>query len=893
MKKKFGIIIAMLLCVVLALTFVACGNKDDGTSLKDVDAESIAEVDADISADIDRWLYNNASDVSTDLKTDLKAFLEESADYSLYDSKKNEIKPSVVVTYAAGKYTIVVTWKNGSSTLTKKYEKKEVLVKYNDDWAGSYDTATLADMTKASSTQKAGVVDNVVSALFAAINQTVSASVSGKFGVQGNIGVDVMGYDYGLDVKGNIDLSKIAENTVNNTNFGIALKNGDTNKVLGGLYYQNAAEDKDCKIYVGYQKDGTMTYKYLDYAILNQLFDKLKLYEKFNANKGNILPEGGLSDVLEEFGAGDYAGMVSSLMSKLIEAYTATSTTENNYVVDISFGSLFSTLSTQLGSLSGIVQGVLEDIPYLQDLDIATMHGLLGHITIAVTTDKNGNFKDFELAINIPECTFYFCADETKTHFDIPAISFAIYLKDFTLAKDATIQNVIPEAAVRNAEYFSPANINLQGDVYVNNNKTLNSTFRYHLATEINPFKPSQIQASFTIKQSEGTSFNPQKYTNFLTITYDQATKTIVTSGTAYEIKGDDKGEKLYTFAFESGAWKTIRAWLGINEEGGESEYGLNWNKETGVLYVSDATKLKDSAKALLDNDLVEYLLNYYSEKKTGRSVPTWNPNGQVAAANASDLTDGADDDDADFDIMANIGDIFDGLKSVWNKFADELAHYEDGSFYMIITTKDLNDLCDNISDIIGRDFIAFLNRKIPGANIPATLTDPEYIKIYVNTEDPDYQNKFYVTVKVGGDVYELTFDNDKDNDAFGIYFKLVKESTRTYTFNMVFNTEDNTVSVDYKVKASATATNYEENVQVVHSNFSINWGGRNDVVNNTVNPIEMYSKDALADAEAIFPADGTGVATKLVDGIMDLFDDAGIADIVKSIGRFVVRQVA
>ena len=87
MKKKFGIILAILLCVVLVFTFVACGNKDSNTNNPEPDpagktddsgitATQKSEMEASISAYLDKWLLANAQDEVKDQQDLLSAALE-------------------------------------------------------------------------------------------------------------------------------------------------------------------------------------------------------------------------------------------------------------------------------------------------------------------------------------------------------------------------------------------------------------------------------------------------------------------------------------------------------------------------------------------------------------------------------------------------------------------------------------------------------------------------------------------------------------------------------------------------------------------------------------------------------------------------------------------------
>ncbi|MBP5404556.1 MAG: hypothetical protein J6Y74_01215 [Clostridia bacterium] len=909
MKKKFGIIVAILLCVaLLMLTLVACKTKDDGKTLKGVNQDLIEEVDSRINTVIDKWLKNNASDVKADRSVKLsEALNDDIQDFYLQDNKKNDIKPTISVSYNkdtgdAGAYKVIFVWtKDKKNKLTKIYQKDAIPAKYAE-WAGSYKDGSYNDITLddiMDNDEKISVLDDIINAALKMTNNTVSDAVSGKFGVQGKVGVEVMGHDYLLDVKGNIDLAdkvwtkKAADSqemvkNENKTNFSVLVKNGETNKELAGLYFQNALEDKDCKLYVSYvvEKDGkeSTEYKYIDYAILNELIDKLD--GKFRDDKGDIITANGFAGLLTAFKLDkNIADMAGELVGDMVEAYTGEDGENTINVIDINFGTVLSEVTETYGSVINAVLGkYLEKVPVIlgvdpKKIDFETVHGLIGHITITAISDKKGNMTDFELAVNIPECTLYFAEDETAADgkLEIPAISFAIYAHDFAFSDDlyGKVKLDTPKDIDTKAEYFSPTNFNVGGDVTVTDKTTnLDSTFRYHLVTSINPFKPSQIKASFTIKQSQGKVFKENDNTNFFSISYDQATKTIATSGTAYD-KGDD-GETIYTFTADQTVLATIMEWAGLDEN---NWHGLVWNNAAGIIEVVNPAKFNDQLKALFGedgNNVVAQLLAYYIERKT----PT------TASAEEESVTNGTDakanESNSSFDIQAvfsGVGGLFDKLKSK--------ATVGEGSFGIKITGTDLNEYASDISKIINRDFIAFLNRKIPGANIPADLKDYiSNIELYVNTDG--YKNKLFFTLTFKGDVYKFTFDvTEKAQNRYAMNYELTLASSGRYvTFDLAFDAKAGTIAANYVKKASKTATETLEETGVTHSNFSFNWGAEN------ASALEMLDPTAAgATTELVFGADGAGIATQLIGGLTDFLDNDLVRPIVKSLGRVIIRN--
>jgi len=590
--------------------------------------------------------------------------------------------------------------------------------------------------------------------------------------------------------------------------------------------------------------------------------------------------------------------MVGQIAGNLIEAYqTTTEEGETISVIDINFGNLVGTLTEYGSVLNATVKSFLKDTAW-KDLDLTTMHGLVGHLTIVTVADENDVLTDFELAINVPKCTFYVCEDESKLSYEIPAFSVSLYAKDFSLSADKVVENVIPAKAISDAEYFSPTNLNIEGDVTIADQSTeFLATYRYHLVTEINPFKPSESKASFTIKETlDSEVFDEELATTFLKITYDQKTKMLATGGTVYgiDVNGDNKidgvdGEKAYVVTLEKGTFREILTWLGIWDD--KNEYnGFNYNAaEGGYFYVVETATyngwehLLPSAKALLDNDLGRYLLECHKNIKKA-SVQN---SGNTSTAE-SDLTGGNTDTSGSDDesITDRIGKYVNKVSDLINKIKDGNVEIKDGGFSFNVTADDLNDFISDISDIIDRDFIAFLNRNIPGANIPAEITDPSVIDLQVNTAD--HKKQLYLTFTYDGDVYEITFDTSTAKQ-FAVYFKLVKadvaaENGKTFTFDLIIDVEEGTTTATYSKK---TAAGVElENTEVTLKNFSIDWGGK-----NTAN-LEMYDESALAGEAAgkIFDPSGSAdcIGTKLVGGLMGVLNQ----DVIYPVSQFLVRQL-
>jgi len=865
MKKRFGIIIAILLCVMLLLTFVAC--KSSGDSLKGVDNSVIQEAYQKIEAGIDAWLKQNASDKAVNLSTELEEALKTDSNYFLITTDRNALIPEVSVAYNkdAANYTVTFIWKNGKKTLTKEFTHAVVIAEY-DGWAGSfkdgyYDTVKLKKQKITN--DKLDVLDKILDSAFGMVNKTVTDSVSGQFGVEGKVGVEVKDYNYGLEVKGNMDLLALSEDTENNTEFSIVLKR-DEKVDLGGIYYENAAEEKDTYLYLSYKKkDGTYEYKKLNYATLNKFFDMLGL--QFRDGKEDVIKSAkknsGLDLLFELIGLGRSTGdLVSQIAGGLIEAYTgATKTNEKIYVIDVNFGTLMATVQKYGGLLNGMVQEYVKDIDLLKNLDMTGIHGIVGHITITVLADAEGNLSDFELSVNIPKCTVYFNADESKGSYDIPAISFGIYAKDFILDADRVVADVIPDVVIEEAEYFSPTNVNFSGDIVVSTQESAEAaaqvdTYHYHLVTEANPFKPSQIKASFSIMHTPGDTYKPTDASTelFFKLTYDQSTRTIATGGTVYKL--NDEGKKAYTFTVTGDEFKKdFNDWLGIT-----SWSGIDWD-EKGYYYVKDWNALLTSAKNLLDNELGRYLIEYYQNKK----MP-------VSAGGLSDGSDQKADEQASS--TDNIKKYVEGGISIFKKIKNSNVKLEEG-FTFTITAEELNEILDDINKLIGKDLVGIINRNVPGVNIPDVITDPSDIQLYVATKE--HKDEMYLTFTYSDDKYELTIDK---ND---IIFKLTKEDGKVYNFTIVYDEATESVTATYSKPNTAAAIVTLKNVEFV-------WGDKND------NNLEMFTEDQLKEENVgkIFDESGEGIGTTLAGEVMKFANADIIRFASEKLGELFVRML-
>ena len=858
MKKKIGIILlAVLLCVVIVASLGACSlfKKDKTTSTeeegKTTTTATVSQADQDkmfskIDTFLDSWLLTNAQEegeVTNQTKT-LKADLkDQNASFSFTDSNKKKLTPTYNISFKNGVYTIEVVW---SAEVKKTYTKEAKTVKY-ENWAGKYSKPSdewLLDSVPSAT------VDTLVAAGVKTVNYVTGNAITGKFGADGVIGITVAGKSYGLRIKGNVDGT-----TKENNEIGIALVDEDLNE-LGGIYYKAAANKKDSKIYLQYSSTGedgkliredgkiVYSYKYLDYADIYSLIKEFLPKD----NLGNVsFPEAndGVLQFKDEYGPIEIDGLTSlfsamdidaTVVNVVINMIAKSYEHEGRYYIDINLGQT-------LAQITNLTSQITLDLDFLNALhiDLANLSGLLGHITISSKVGEDGMLSDFELAVNIPKCTFYLNAEEDPLKIDIPAISFALYLEDFTFLKTGRIQNVIPADAKPTSEggkavYFSPTNIDMSGDVYIlhteGESEMLNDTFHYQVMTDINPFNLDVAKAALVIKQHEGrityTDANKNDWSNFLSISYDQSAKLLCVSGTAFEL--EDGGNTVYKYNLFTNEGKfnldEIKTWLGID----------NWQD---IFSIDDNSEFaKESAKAVFDNELAKALIKYFSDR-AGLSAPE-------------------ESAEASFDV-ANIGDYFSVFKDLYDKFVGEgkiAVSVEDGFSFKA----DVDD--DMINEVIGAINDTF------GVTLP-TIEDPEYVKVFINYGE--YEGGAYITVKYDGNVYELTVDG-------GFSFKMTLPSNRVYEFKYVHKTA--TFSFDIK-NAQGQSENYTE---VALSNFHFSWGDDNGT---KIGDLMLVAGDDL-----IFDPSGDNCpATQLVKGVMSLLNSENVRPAALVVGKFIIRQ--
>ncbi len=937
MKKKIGIIIAILLCVVLIFTFVACKKKKTTTTEDEativVTAEEQAAMEARIDSYLETWLLANAQeeDAVTNQKGLLnKALQTQLATFSYTKSDKTPAAPTFNITYKNGVYTIEVVW---SKDVKKTYTKQAKTVEYVN-WAGKY---SKPEDDWLSSKKASTIVDTLVAAGVNTINYVTGNAVTGKFGADGVIGINVAGKDYGLRIKGNVDGT-----TKENNEIGLVIVDGDLNE-LGGLYYKAAATAKDSKLYLQYSSTGddgklirengkiVYNYKYIDYADIYGLISGFLPEEFKPANDGALVFKDednepiiidGLGSLLSALNAGGAASGVKAGINMLSNAYEH----DGRYYLDVNLGYVLSQVSDLMSTLT-------LDLEFLKDLniDLANLSGLLGHITLSgkveeveVGDEIVERLTDFELAVNIPKCTFYLNGErstETQKNdkelkFDVPAISFAIYLENFTFLTDKKVENVVPTEAATKAVYFSPTNVDLSGDLYINHyeldengarTKVLDSTFHYDFMTDINPLeiiengRNSTAKAALVIKQSKGNTYDPETATNFLTLTYEQADRILCASGTAFKL--EDGGNTLYTFSMKDKSFKTdikneIMLWLGL-DTANKNWHGVSSKFEL-LDYVLTSNKTFEANKTYyIKNDKGEYVeadveVGADVPENTYYVVPDTYESAKVVFGNAlvksilsiilgsgentqqGNNDNGGSTAEASFEI-ARVGDYFSAFKDLYNEFLDakKIEYNLDGKFGFKaeVSAEMINDVIDAINET----FDAELD----------PIVDPKNVNVYYNW-GTDYKDKLYVMVEYGDNTYELTID-DSTPKTFIIDFKMTKTSGRVYSFNFTavkgVETESATkwtATVVFDIKAVKDNVDVIENhTQVTLSDFHGKWGQDNSEAIKALLPSEA----AKAAASPIFPAeDIPSVGTQIAKGLLSILNNEKVTSAILTI---------
>ena len=972
MKKKIGIILAILLCAVLIFTFVACGNTDTPTEEEPkgttpaaedkltVTAEQKAEMELDIGNYIESWLKANAEekDSVTDQSKGLKSAL--TAKEFNFIFKRTPIEPTnIKVTFdkATAKYDVTITY--GSTKLAEpivlSFKKDAETVTYAP-WSGTkvQDEWLLSGKNDPSAYD---VIDKLVGAGLAMINKVTGNSVTGKFGANGVVGIDIAGNRYGLKVKGNVDITKVvtgkdesekdiyeyahkADNEV-----GLVVVNGDDDEIFG-IYYDAAATAKDSRIYIQYSttgEDGKLVrdannkvvskYMYIEYADILGYIEDLLPDTFSDANEGafssittkddkgveHTYKLNGLKSILLANDLTDAEGIVAFVVGLIAKPYKNGDT----YYVDINLGEL---LANANGIISELQFDQADAIKEQFNVDIYNLSGLLGHITLSGKIEDD-LLTNFELAVNIPECKFYLNGErstETAKNpkefcLEIPAVSFSIYLDDLSFFTDEAVQNVIPADAKTQATYFSPTNVDLSGDVYINHAEDgedkLDKTFHFDFVTDVNPFEivenldESTAGAVLRIVQHAGrvayTEANKDDWTNFLTVSYQQASKILTMSGTAFGL--EDGGNTVYGVRLGENILDDLKLWLGMDTKSGNWN-GLAIDDETGMIVILDYVRAgtdtfqdKDYYKLVegeyVKVDLAEegYAVGdvipvvdgkkaYFVKAEPYKSAQIIFGDDAVkqivsmilAFMNGGEEESEEPEEHAEAADFGDVSEYFDIFKELYEKYVKEKK--------IDITTDPEFALSVDVSLEMIKEVADALNSTLDLGIDLDDITEPEYVKIFANTGD--YVDMTYITVKVKGDVYELTFD-DSVAKTFKITFQLTRASGRTYAFGFeAVKNEDGTtwsatVVFDIQGEDDEEPVNHTE---VTLSAFHGTWGDETTERVGELIPAYDYKTGAK-----IFPAeDVDSIGNVIASGIVKLLhNQTALSIIFDAMGLF------
>ena len=419
--------------------------------------------------------------------------------------------------------------------------------------------------------------------------------------------------------------------------------------------------------------------------------------------------------------------------------------------------------------------------------------------------------------------------------------------------------------------------------------------FHIDLVTDINPFEiiangeNSTARAALVIKRSVGAVYDPATAKNFLSISYEQATKTLAMSGIVFDL--DDDGEQVYACHFGSleDVSNEIMLWLGMDNKNGDW-HGLGFD-DFGRIVVLDyvlakTDRFQDKDYYKREGDI--YMLaddytvgdpipygTYYVEAQPYESAKilfgdnVFNTLFHMITHYYTNVEEGGMEASAGLD-MEKIYSDFSAICDLYNHLIEEevisISLDPEFSFSADITSDIIND----IIDVINHKYDLCIKH----------IIDPEYIKVYMNSEG--YEDKAYITVKYDGNVYELTLDDSRVR-TFGITFKLTLESGRTYTFDFeAVRSEDGaTWFVETNFDIADGEGNVENSTTVRLTDFHMHWGEDYSARLDGTEDVDGLLPD-LTDALPIFPAeDIPSVGNVLAKGLVDLLNNEKVLEVI------------
>ena len=795
---------------------------------------------------LDSWAIRNATDKATDqkslLKKDLIGQKEKFALVGVYGS----VFPSFEVSYESGVYTVDASWAEGAVTKTLTFNAQ--ILSYGP-WAGKHSRTADYTYLDAKDTY------DVIAAAFAnTVNKVTGNAVTGKFALDGVIGFDAFGVNYGLQVKGNVDLTSAKD-----TEIGLVVVDS-AGKELYGIYYKGAETAADSKLYLQYPgANGAPAYKYVDYAnLIERLGDFFHLSEQagdglltYKDKTGDTLSVNTFVGLLEAFGASSQVqAIVPSIIGMFVNPYTDG---EGRYLFDVNLSSAISTVSDLLSAF-----GDAKELSLARSLgiDLTGMHGLFGHVSLSVKIE-NEEITDVEIAVNIPKSVFYLGADEgpNAKKINIPSIGIALYLEGFRFLTDEKIENVIPAKAISDATYFSATNVNFSGDVYLDTvcNERIDATYHVDLVTDVNLLEilengdESTARVALFVKEHAGevtySEENAEEWSCFFALSYEQASKLLCLRGTALGL--DDGGNTVYKFTIGEDSLDDIKMWLGLTGWIGlesDDNYGIVVNnaKENGPA--------NESAQVIFGNKLVKELMRYYLTHNAAAQAEI-----ETAEAGAFD----------------ELSEISDGLKELYDILIGEgIICYEADPFSLSV----------NLDERSLAKLLAVLNDSL---GMHVTLNGFEILKIEINSAG--YENVAYLRLKVGQYVVEITLDGSKENKFTATVLYLNSERAYSFVFDSDYSDGLN-ANVTYDVRN-------DEGQMIEHSalalsDFRFVWG---DGTSDRAAALLGEIKDAANEGE-LFPSDGTGPATKLAERVLGYLSSDAVYPTAALIGKALLR---
>ena len=829
------------------------------TETLDIPVHARMEMFSRLDIYLDRWFAANPQDATTDQSDLLAADIKkQELAFSYATSDEKIYKPSCRVSYQGNyEYSVNFNWGGG---VIEPFVKSASRVEYKP-WSGKFSEVSSEWESEDSPSV---TMNKIVEAAVNTINLVTGNAVTGVFGADGVIGFSMDGSDFALRIKGNIDGV-----TETNNEFALIIVDKDLNE-CAGLYYKAEAEVKNNKVYFKTAKrdrtgklirqDGALVYdyKYIDYAYLIAFIEAF-FPDSFGApndgvlsfkdNNGNPIVIDGLSKLISVLDPESDSFIFDFLISAIAHNYEH----EGRYYIDFDLGKILSKVRA-LGD-------ILPSFELADGTDIVNVRGLFGHITLSAKINDDKTLSDFEFAVNIPECAVSLVApdDPNFSPIHFPALSFAVYIQDFSFLTSDKVDVMLPEEELEKAVYFCPTNLDVSGDIHINrvegSEVTVNDAFHFDFVSNVNLFEiiengdESEAKVALKIRRTKGSDvYDEVNSENFLTFSFEADTQMIYASGTFFGL--GDNGEKLYVFSLADMdlAIAELETWLGW-----DTMQGIGFDSVLGH-YIQNAELAKESAKALLENNLYKALTKYYAEQKSA-STPT-----VVAPA----------DTDVD-DPLALFGKIHE-LYSQWNAYDNFGFSLENGAFNVNITKDLVNAFIDVVNTLLDEDF--------------DEVTDFAAFNFTHNRDSQEGKTFIDFYVDYMYDWYHLIIDQSEE-DKIKITFNRDRQEWGSRAVELIATEIEPSV---WTIIVSCKARNADmvvvDTINLSLSDVNIVWGANNADKVLTLLPTESEK----AAAEPIFPADGTGLGTQAVKFIMDFLNRETIEPVAEAFGKIIVN---